>query len=134
MEYILMSALTAIADSTQRQILALLREGELPVGALVEMLKLSQPNVSKHLSALREAGLVPIYRKRVFSATVIRTALEVGQMETFRPSLCAVTFDISLGLKAVESSGRRGSRVDSSSESWLCRNSGRLGTERSMNA
>jgi DNA-binding transcriptional ArsR family regulator len=59
-EYILMSAFTAIADSTRRQILALLRDGELPVGALVEMLKLPQPNVSKHLSALREAGLVRI--------------------------------------------------------------------------
>jgi DNA-binding transcriptional ArsR family regulator len=55
-----MSAFTAIADPTRRQILALLRDGELPVGALVATLKLPQPNVSKHLSALREAGLVRI--------------------------------------------------------------------------
>jgi DNA-binding transcriptional ArsR family regulator len=55
-----MSAFTAIADPTRRQILALLRDGEQPVGALVETLELPQPNVSKHLSALREAGLVRI--------------------------------------------------------------------------
>jgi DNA-binding transcriptional ArsR family regulator len=55
-----MSTFTAVADPTRRRILALLRDGELPVGALVEMLKLPQPNVSKHLSTLREAGLVRI--------------------------------------------------------------------------
>jgi DNA-binding transcriptional ArsR family regulator len=55
-----MSTFTAVSDPTRRRILALLRDGELPVGALVEMLKLPQPNVSKHLSTLREAGLVRI--------------------------------------------------------------------------
>jgi DNA-binding transcriptional ArsR family regulator len=55
-----MSTFTAIADPIRRDILALLRKGEQPAGALVETLDLPQPNVSKHLKALRAAGLVRV--------------------------------------------------------------------------
>jgi DNA-binding transcriptional ArsR family regulator len=55
-----MSTFTAIADPVRRDILALLRQGEQPAGALVETLDLPQPNVSKHLKALHTAGLVRI--------------------------------------------------------------------------
>ena len=55
-----MSIFTVIADPTRRDILALLRQGEQPAGALVETLELPQPNVSKHLKALHTAGLVRI--------------------------------------------------------------------------
>jgi DNA-binding transcriptional ArsR family regulator len=47
-----------IADPTRRRILELLREGERPVGELVVTLGAAQPNVSKHLRVLGEAGLV----------------------------------------------------------------------------
>lgn len=47
-----------IADPTRRRILDLLREGERPVGDLVTTLGAAQPNVSKHLRVLGEAGLV----------------------------------------------------------------------------
>jgi DNA-binding transcriptional ArsR family regulator len=40
--------------------LALLRDGELPVGELVARLRMSQPAVSKHLRVLRDAGLVEV--------------------------------------------------------------------------
>ncbi|MDQ6869292.1 MAG: metalloregulator ArsR/SmtB family transcription factor [Pseudomonadota bacterium] len=53
-----MSAFAALADPVRRDILALLRQGEQPAGALVEALALPQPSVSKHLRALRDAGLV----------------------------------------------------------------------------
>ena len=49
-----------VAEPTRRQILDLLRDRERPVGELVEQLGLSQPGVSKHLRALREAGLVRV--------------------------------------------------------------------------
>jgi DNA-binding transcriptional ArsR family regulator len=49
-----------VAEPTRRQILDLLRDRERPVGELVELLGLSQPGVSKHLRALREAGLVRV--------------------------------------------------------------------------
>ncbi len=53
-----MSSFAAIADPVRRDILALLRAGEQSAGALVEALDLPQPNVSKHLRVLRDAGLV----------------------------------------------------------------------------
>ena len=49
-----------IAEPSRRDILDLLREGERPVGDLVDSLGLSQPSVSKHLRVLREAGLVQV--------------------------------------------------------------------------
>ncbi|WP_332689997.1 ArsR/SmtB family transcription factor [Devosia sp.] len=55
-----MSIFTAISDPVRRDILALLRDGEQPAGALVDTLALPQPNVSKHLKALHTAGLVRI--------------------------------------------------------------------------
>jgi DNA-binding transcriptional ArsR family regulator len=49
-----------LAEPTRREILDLLRDGERPVGDLVERLRLSQPAVSKHLRVLRDAGLVEV--------------------------------------------------------------------------
>jgi DNA-binding transcriptional ArsR family regulator len=49
-----------VAEPTRRRILDLLRERERPVGELVELLGISQPGVSKHLRALRDAGLVSV--------------------------------------------------------------------------
>jgi DNA-binding transcriptional ArsR family regulator len=53
-------ALQVLAEPRRLAILDLLREGELPVGALVEGLGLSQPAVSKHLRVLRDVGLVEV--------------------------------------------------------------------------
>lgn len=50
----------AIAEPNRRRILDLLRNGEQPAGALVAACDLTQPAVSKHLRALREAGLVTV--------------------------------------------------------------------------
>jgi DNA-binding transcriptional ArsR family regulator len=47
-----------LAEQNRRQILDLLRSGELSVGELVDAMALSQPAVSKHLRVLRGAGLV----------------------------------------------------------------------------
>jgi len=55
-----MTPFEAIAEPNRRAILDLLRAGELPAGDLVEATGLSQPGVSKHLKALREAGLVSV--------------------------------------------------------------------------
>jgi DNA-binding transcriptional ArsR family regulator len=48
----------ALADPTRRQILKLLREGDLPAGAIAEQFEMSWPSVSRHLSVLASAGLV----------------------------------------------------------------------------
>jgi DNA-binding transcriptional ArsR family regulator len=47
-----------LAEPMRRRILDLLRNGERPVGELVDGLGTSQPAVSKHLRVLREAGMV----------------------------------------------------------------------------
>jgi len=48
----------AIAEPQRRQILFLLRQGELPVTELARELAITQPGASKHLRVLREVGLV----------------------------------------------------------------------------
>jgi DNA-binding transcriptional ArsR family regulator len=52
------TAFRALAEPHRVEILDLLRDGEQPVGHLVDRLGLSQPAVSKHLRVLKEAGLV----------------------------------------------------------------------------
>jgi DNA-binding transcriptional ArsR family regulator len=49
-----------LAEPRRRQLLELLKDGERPVGELVEGLGISQPAVSKHLRVLRDAGLVEV--------------------------------------------------------------------------
>jgi DNA-binding transcriptional ArsR family regulator len=54
---------TAIAEPRRRQIIDLLSRRRLAVGAIVLALGLRQPSVSKHLSVLREAGLVRVNKE-----------------------------------------------------------------------
>jgi DNA-binding transcriptional ArsR family regulator len=49
-----------LAEPHRRQILDLLRDDERAVNDLVRELGISQPNVSKHLRVLRDAGLVAV--------------------------------------------------------------------------
>lgn len=48
----------AVAEGSRREILDLLAHGPRPVGEIVATTGLSQPNASRHLRILREAGLV----------------------------------------------------------------------------
>ncbi|MBS1842890.1 MAG: winged helix-turn-helix transcriptional regulator [Actinobacteria bacterium] len=48
----------AVAEGSRRQILDLLAGGPRSVGEIAEEAGLSQPNASRHLRILREAGLV----------------------------------------------------------------------------
>ena len=52
------TAFDVLAEPNRRRILDLLRDGERPVGELVEALAVSQPVVSKHLRVLHDADLV----------------------------------------------------------------------------
>ena len=63
-------AFNAVAEPRRRQILDVLAGGERPVNDIVEALRLAQPQVSKHLRVLREAGLVDVRRdaqRRVYA-------------------------------------------------------------------
>jgi DNA-binding transcriptional ArsR family regulator len=62
-------AFNAVAEPRRRQILDLLIEGERPVNDLAELMRLGQPQVSKHLRVLREVGLVDVRdegRRRIY--------------------------------------------------------------------
>jgi DNA-binding transcriptional ArsR family regulator len=48
----------AIAEAHRREVLDVLIRGEKAVGAIVDDLSMSQPQVSKHLRVLSEVGLV----------------------------------------------------------------------------
>jgi DNA-binding transcriptional ArsR family regulator len=53
-----MDAAAAIADPIRRRVLELVRDDELPAGAIAAEFPVSRPAVSRHLRVLREAGLV----------------------------------------------------------------------------
>lgn len=57
----------AFADPTRLRILNVLAAGELCVCDIVELLELPQPNISRHLAALRHAGLVEVVRAQQFA-------------------------------------------------------------------
>src|ERR671934_1162369 len=56
-------ALRAAAEATRLRVLVLLAEAELTVSDLTEILRQSQPRISRHLRLLSEAGLVERYRE-----------------------------------------------------------------------
>jgi ubiquinone/menaquinone biosynthesis C-methylase UbiE len=57
------AVLKAAGETTRLRILALLAEAELTVSDLTEILRQSQPRISRHLRLLAEAGLVERFRE-----------------------------------------------------------------------
>jgi DNA-binding transcriptional ArsR family regulator len=65
------AALKAIAGPRRRQILTLVRDGELSAGEIAAHFDVTRPAVSQHLNVLKEAGLVSERRngtKRLYRA------------------------------------------------------------------
>ena len=65
------AALRAIAAPRRRQILTLVRDGELSAGEIAGHFDVTRPAVSQHLNVLKEAGLVSERRngtKRLYRA------------------------------------------------------------------
>jgi DNA-binding transcriptional ArsR family regulator len=75
--------LKALADQSRWSIVRELLGEELTVGGLVERLKISQYNISKHLRILREAGIVETEKSGKFVRARItsgfRTKLSVDR-------------------------------------------------------
>ena len=78
------AALKAIAAPRRRQILALVRDGELSAGEIAEHFDVTRPAVSQHLTVLKEAGLVSerrngtrrLYRARPEGLAELKAFLE----------------------------------------------------------
>ena len=86
-----MNALTfaALAEPNRLSIIELLREGPSTVSEIAERLLLRQPQASKHLQVLREAGLVsvqPVAQQRIY-ALQPEPFNELGWwLETYKPT------------------------------------------------
>src|SRR5207249_11659246 len=78
------AALKAIAAPRRREILSLVRDGELSAGEIAAQFDVTRPAVSQHLSVLKEAGLVSerrngtkrLYRARPEGLTELKAFLE----------------------------------------------------------
>jgi len=79
------AALKAISAPHRRQILSLVRDGELSAGEIATHFDVTRPAVSQHLTVLKEAGLVDerrngtrrLYRARPEGLEPIREFLEL---------------------------------------------------------
>jgi DNA-binding transcriptional ArsR family regulator len=77
-------ALKAIAAPRRREILSLIREGELSAGEIAARFDVTRPAVSQHLTVLKDAGLVSerrdgtrrLYRARPEGLGPLRAFLE----------------------------------------------------------
>ena len=78
------AALKAIAAPARRQILTLVRDGELSAGEIAGHFDVTRPAVSQHLTVLKEAGLVSerrngtqrLYRARPEGLAQLKAFLE----------------------------------------------------------
>ena len=52
----------ALADPTRRRILEMLKEGDLPAGAIADAFSIGKPSISHHLALLKAADLVDAVR------------------------------------------------------------------------
>jgi ArsR family transcriptional regulator len=80
----------ALADKTRREILQLLKKGDMTAGEIARHFNISKPSISHHLNILKQAGLVLDERRRqniVYSLNttvfqeLIHWALEFYQKE-----------------------------------------------------
>lgn len=64
-----MKTFSALAEPNRLHIVELLRNGPLTVGEIADRLKIRQPQASKHLRVLHDAGFVevqPIMNRRIY--------------------------------------------------------------------
>ncbi len=83
----------ALADPTRREILRLLRQGELSAGQLAQHFDMSKPSMSHHFSLLKQADLVTTRRdgQQILYAlnTTVMQDLAVVLWDLFSPAAAA---------------------------------------------
>jgi DNA-binding transcriptional ArsR family regulator len=81
--------LLALAEPNRLRIVELLRDNPRPVGEIASRLRLRQPQVSKHLRVLAEAGLVdmrPVAQQRIYHLQSKPFKELDSWLDTFRPT------------------------------------------------
>ena len=84
------ATLTALAEPNRLRIVELLRDKPRPVGEIARRLRLRQPQVSKHLRVLSDAGLVdvrPVAQQRIYQLRSEPFNELDKWLETFRRSM-----------------------------------------------
>ena len=84
------ATLSALAEPNRLRIVELLRDRPRPVGEIAERLRLRQPQVSKHLRVLSDAGLVdvrPVAQQRIYQLRSEPFNELDTWLETFRRSM-----------------------------------------------
>lgn len=79
-------ALRALAEPRRREILALIRDRELPAGDIARQFAVTRPAISQHLAVLRDADLVTERRdgtRRLYRARPAGAAELLDWLETF---------------------------------------------------
>jgi DNA-binding transcriptional ArsR family regulator len=103
-----MEAFDVLGDPVRRQILELLADGELAVGAIADVVQaqfgISQPAVSQHLRVLRESGFVtvrPDGARRLYAVDAAGLRPVDGWLDRFRrfwtPPLDALETEVARG-------------------------------------
>lgn len=72
----------ALSDETRLRVLKLLQERELCVCELIQVLDMSQPRISRHLSVLKNAGLVDDRREGKWVYYSLRDGAENKDIKT----------------------------------------------------
>ncbi|HAK76630.1 MAG TPA: transcriptional regulator [Runella sp.] len=65
----------ALNDPTRRQILEILREGDLTAGEIAERFDLTKPSISHHLDLLKQAELVSADKRGQFIYYTLNTTV-----------------------------------------------------------
>lgn len=65
----------ALNDSTRREILELLKKGEMNAGEIAENFEMSAPSISHHLDILKRAGLIENQRDGQFIVYSLNTSV-----------------------------------------------------------
>lgn len=92
-------AFRALADPTRREILRLLRKGEMSAGELADRFGISKPSMSHHFTVLKQADLVTSRR--------VGQQIYYGLNTTVVEDLLAAVWNLFPGRTRVPSNGRQ---------------------------
>jgi DNA-binding transcriptional ArsR family regulator len=104
------TTLRALAEPHRLRIVELLRDGPASVGEITQRLGLRQPQVSKHLRVLSQAGVVearPMAQRRLYQLQVAPFAELDTWITSFRPTWEDRLDTLEAYLRAVQSHGNR---------------------------
>jgi DNA-binding transcriptional ArsR family regulator len=80
----------AIGDESRRKIIEMLKDGEMPASSIFDQFDYAAPTISRHLSVLKEAGIVNTRRNGVFIYYTLNTDV-LGQLANWLSPLLPST-------------------------------------------